>query len=284
MNKDSFKGSGFSEQKLALLASMLEKEGVAQAPRPERIPRSGELPLSSAQMRLWLFDQLEPASSAYNIPIQHEFKGHFDLAAFERSVSEIVRRHEALRTSYLKIDGRPVQKINPPKLFRIPVVDLKSLPEEAREQEVARLVSIDAQQPYDLGVAPLMRAQLLKLAPDEHVLLLNFHHIAFDWWSVGVFEKELAALYNSILRGEEASPLAELPLQYVDVAAWQRQQLQRETLHEQLDYWQKKLSGTLPVLELPADHPRPAIQTYNGSFSCSTLSGKLTESLKTLSQ
>jgi amino acid adenylation domain-containing protein len=284
MNKDSFKGSGFSEQKLALLASMLEKEGVPKAPRPERIPRSGELPLSSAQMRLWLFDQLEPASSAYNIPIQHEFKGHFDLAAFERSVSEIVRRHEALRTSYLKVDGRPVQKINPPELFRIPLVDLRSLPEAAREQEVARLVSMDARQPYDLGNAPLMRARLLKLAPDEHVLLLNFHHIAFDWWSVGVFEKELAALYDSFLRGEEASPLPELPLQYVDFAAWQRQWLQGEILQEQLAYWQKKLSGTLPVLELPTDHPRPAIQTYNGSFLCSTLSGKLTESLKILSQ
>lgn len=284
MNQDSFKGSGFSERKLALLASMLEEEGLPQAPRLEHIPRDGKLPLSSAQMRLWLFDQLEPASSAYNIPVQHEFKGHFDLVAFERSLSEIVRRHEALRTSYLTVEGRPVQKINAPEPFPIPVVDLQSLPKAAREQEVARLVSIDARQPYDLGSAPLMRARLLKLAPDEHVLLLNFHHIAFDWWSVGVFEKELAALYDSFLRGEEASPLPELPLQYVDFAAWQTQRLQGETLREQLDYWQKKLSGSLPVLELPTDHPRPAIQTYNGSFFSSTLSGKLTESLKTLSQ
>jgi amino acid adenylation domain-containing protein len=283
MNKDSFKGRGFSEQKLALLASMLREEGVPQAPSLKRIPRDGELPLSSAQMRLWLFDQLEPASSAYNIPIQHEFKGHFDLVAFERSVSEIVRRHEALRTSYLKVDGRPVQKINPPQSFRIPVVDLQGLPKAAQEQEVARLVSVDARQPYDLGHAPPMRAHLLKLAPDEHVLLLNFHHIAFDWWSVGVFEKELAALYDSFLRGEEASPLPELPLQYVDFAAWQRQQLQGEILQEQLDYWQKKLSGTVP-LGLPTDRPRPPIQTYNGSFSFSMLSAKLTESLKTLSQ
>ena len=283
MNKDSFKGSGFSEQKLALLASMLEKEGVPQAPRLERVPRNGELPLSSAQMRLWLFDQLEPASSAYNIPVQHEFKGRFDLVAFERSLSEIVRRHEALRTSYLTVDGRPVQKINPPELFRIRVVDLQSLPKAAQEQEVARLASIDARQPFDLGRAPLMRAQLLKLAPDEHVLVLNFHHIAFDWWSVGVFEKELAALYDSFLRGE-ASPLPELPLQYVDFAAWQRQQLQGEILQEQLDYWQRKLSGTLSVLELPADHPRPAIQTYKGSVCYSVLSQKLTDSLKILSQ
>jgi amino acid adenylation domain-containing protein len=282
MNKDSFKSRGFSEQKLALLASMLEEEGVPQARSLEHTPREGELPLSSAQMRLWLFDQLEPASSAYNIPVQHEFKGHFDLVAFERSLCEIVRRHEALRTSYLTIDGRPVQRINPPELFRVPVVDLQGLPKAAREQEVARLASIDARQPFDLGSAPLMRAQLVKLAPDEHLLVLNFHHIAFDWWSVGVFEKELAALYDSFLRGE-ASPLPELPLQYVDFAAWQRQQQQGEILQEQLDYWQKKLSGTLP-LGLPTARPRPAIQTYNGSFLSSTLSGKLTESLKTLSQ
>ncbi|MGB6333124.1 MAG: condensation domain-containing protein, partial [Candidatus Sulfotelmatobacter sp.] len=117
MNQDSFKGSGFSERKLALLASMLEEEGLPQAPRLEHIPRDGKLPLSSAQMRLWLFDQLEPASSAYNIPVQHEFKGHFDLVAFERSLSEIVRRHEALRTSYLTVEGRPVQKINAPEPF-----------------------------------------------------------------------------------------------------------------------------------------------------------------------
>ncbi|MFZ0538832.1 MAG: amino acid adenylation domain-containing protein, partial [Candidatus Sulfotelmatobacter sp.] len=284
MNKDSFKGRGFSEQKLALLASMLAEEGVPEAPSLKRIPRDGELPLSSAQMRLWLFDQLEPASSAYNIPVQYEFIGHFDVVAFERSLTEIVRRHEALRTSYLRVDGRPVQKINPPELFRIVVVDLQSLPKAAREREVTRLVSIDARQSYDLGNAPLLRARLLKLAYDEHVLLLNFHHIAFDWWSVGVFEKELAALYGSFLRGKETSPLPELPLQYVDFAAWQRRWLQGEILQEHLDYWQKKLSGTLPVLELPTEHPRPAVQTYNGSFSRSTLSGKLTESLKTLSQ
>jgi amino acid adenylation domain-containing protein len=284
MSKDLTKGRSLSEQKLALLASLLEEEGVPQAPRLERIPRGGELPLSSAQMRLWLFDQLEPASSAYNIPVQHEFKGDFDLMAFERSLSEIVRRHEVLRTSYLIVDGRPVQKINPPELFRIPVVDLQGLPEAAQKQEVARLASIDSRQPFDLGSAPFMRARLMKLAPREHVLLLSFHHIAFDWWSVGVFEKELAVLYDSFLEGEEASPLPELPFQYVDFAAWQRRRLQGRILQEQLDYWQKKLNGTLPVMQLPSDRPRPAIQTYNGSFLCSTVSGKLTESLKAVSQ
>jgi surfactin family lipopeptide synthetase A len=284
MSKDSSKDRGFSEQKLALLASLLEKEGVQQAPRPKRISRDGELPLSSAQMRLWLFDQLEPSSAAYNVAIRHDFRGHLDLAAFERSLSEIVRRHDVLRTCYLRVDGGPVQKIVGPELFRIPVIDLQDLPEVDREREVAILASADARQPFDLGKAPLVRAQLLKLAPDEHVLLLNFHHIAFDWWSYGVFEHELAELYDAYLRGEEASPLPELPLQYVDFAAWQRQWLQGEILQEQLVYWQKKLSGSLPVLELPTDRPRPAIQTYNGSLFTSALSRELTKALKILNQ
>jgi aspartate racemase len=284
MSKDSSKGRGFSEQKLALLASLLEKEGAPPAPRLKLIPRDGELPISSAQMRLWLFDQLEPGSAAYNVAISHDFNGHFDLVAFERSLSEIVRRHEVLRTCFVRADGRAVQKIVPPELFRIPVIDLQGMSEVAREREVASLASAHARHPFDLEKAPLMRAQLLKLAPDKHVLLLNFHHIAFDWWSNGVFEEELATLYDAFLRGEEASPLPELPLQYVDFAAWQRHWLQEEILQEQLDYWQKKLSGTLPVLELPTDRPRPAIQTYNGSLFTSVLSKKLTEALKILNQ
>ena len=284
MSKDSFKKSGLSEQKLALLASMLEEEGVPRVPSLKRIPRDGELPLSPAQTGLWLLDQLEPGSAAYNIPVRHDLKGHLDLGAFERSLSEIVRRHEVLRTYYLRVDGRPVQKIAPPELFRIPMVDLQGLPEAAREQEVARLASAEAGEAFDLGKAPLIRARLLKLGLDEHVLLLNFHHIAFDGWSYGVFEKELAVLYDAFLQGEEASPLSELPLQYVDFSAWQKQWLQGEILQEQLDYWQNKLSGALPVLELPTDRPRPAVQTYKGSISYSALSKKLTEALKILSQ
>jgi hypothetical protein len=287
MSEDRLKNRSFSARKLALLASLLDEEGIQQAPSLKRIPRDGELPLSSAQMRLWLFDQLEPGSSAYSIPVRHDFKGAFDIAAFERSLSEIVRRHEVLRTCYLRVDGRPVQKIVPAESFRLLVIDLqeslRGLPEAAREQEVGSLASAFAKQPIELGNAPLLRASLLKLSPDEHVLFLNIHHIAYDWWSFGVFEKELAALYDAFVRGE-ASPLPELPLQYVDFTAWQQERLQGEILREQLDYWQKKLSGELPTLELPTDQPRPAIQTYNGSFVSSALSKKLTEALKTLSQ
>ena len=283
MSKDSFKRVNFSEQKLALLASLLKEERLPQAPALKRIPRDGQLPLSSAQTRLWLFDQLEPGSVAYNIPVQHRFTGHFDVAAFERSLTEVVRRHEVLRTSYLLVDGQPVQKIASPETIRIPVVDLQDLPETVREREVARLALHDGRQPFNLGKAPLIRVRLLKLAPEEQVLLLTFHHIAFDWWSFGVFENELAVLYDAFLRGDEASPLPELPFQYVDFAAWHREWLQGEILQEQLDYWQAMLNGSLPV-ELPADHPRPTVQTYNGTFLSAALSKKLTEALKTLSR
>ncbi len=284
MTKDSQRDHSFSEQKLALLARLLQEEGVSQAPSLKRIPRDNELPLSYAQMGLWLFDQLEPCSAAYNIPVQHNLKGHFDRAAFEKSLTEILRRHEVLRTCYQRVDGRPVQKIAPPELFRIPVVDLQYLPAEDREHEVARLASSHARRPFDLEKPPFIRACLLRLGPDEHVLLLNFHHIAFDGWSYGVFEEELAVLYNAFLGGEGSSPLPELSLQYVDFAAWQQQWLQGQILQEQLDYWRNKLGGALPVLELPTDRPRPAVQTYNGSIACSVLSKKLTEALKILSQ
>ena len=287
MSKESFIDRGFSEQKLALLASLLEQEGVAPPSALKRIPRDLELPLSSAQMRLWLFDQLEPESAAYNIPVRHDFKGPFNLAAFERSLTEIVRRHEALRTYYLRIDGRPVQKIASPESIRVPLVDLQTklqgVPEAVREQELASLASAYAREPFDLGQAPLLRARLLRVASDQHVLLLNVHHIAFDWWSFGVFERELAALYDAFSGGEQESPLSDLPLQYVDFTAWQQEQLRGETLQQHLDYWQTRLSGELPPLELPTDQPRPAVQTYRGTIMCSQLPKRLTEALKALS-
>jgi amino acid adenylation domain-containing protein len=287
VSKETSIDRGFSEQKLALLASLLEEEGVAPPSALKRIPRDLELPLSSAQMRLWLFDQLEPESAAYNIPIRHDFKGPFNLAAFERSLTEIVRRHEALRTYYLRMDGRPVQKIAAPEPIRVAVVDLQTklqrLTEAACEQQLANLALEYAREPFDLGKAPLLRARLLKIAPDKNVLLLNVHHIAFDWWSCGVFERELAALYDAFSSGEKDSPLPDLPVQYVDFTAWQREQSRGEVLEQNVGYWQKKLSGELPPMELPTDQPRPAVQTYRGSIVSSTLSKKLTEAIKALS-
>ena len=263
-------------------------KGTSQATRPQpptvaRVPRDRELPLSFAQMRLWLLDRLEPATPTYNIPSCFRLKGKFNLAAFEQSLTEIVRRHEALRTCFLTVDGRPVQKIASPEPFQVSVVDLQGLPEAAREEAAARLALVDARQPFDLGKAPLMRATLLKLAAEEQVLLLNVHHIAFDGWSFGVFERELSVLYKAFLQGK-ASPLPELPIQYADFAVWQREWLQGEVLQTQLDYWKERLSGSLPVLELPTDRPRPTVQTYNGGKVFFAFSKRLTDGLKSLSQ
>lgn len=268
------------------ILQFLKDACLATRPQPlaiKRIPRDGELPPSFAQARLWLLNQLESGGVAYNIPSLFRLKGNFNQAAFEQSLSEIVRRHEVLRTYYLAVDGRPVQKIAPPGLFRIPVVDLQALPETVRAKEAARLAFVDAKQPFDLAKAPLMRATLLKLAPEEQILLLNIHHIAFDVWSFGVLTQEMSALYKAFLNGKP-SPLPDLPIQYVDFAAWQQEWLQGEVLQAQLDYWKERLSGSLPVLELPTDRPRPALQTYNGSNVSFALSKELTKALKILSR
>ncbi len=257
--------------------------GTRLLPPPiDRTPRDKELPLSFAQMRLWLLDRLSPETATYIIQECFRLKGEFNLAAFEQSLTDIVRRHEALRTCFLTVDGRPVQKIAPPEPFQICVVDLQGLP-EAAQQEAARLALADARRPFDLSKAPLIRATLLKLAAEEQVLLLMMHHIVFDEWSFGVFERELSVLYKAFLRGQ-ASPLPELPIQYADFAVWQREWLQGEVLQAQLDYWKEKLGGNLPVLELPMDRPRPGLLTHNGSIVTFLLSPDLAERLKTLSR
>jgi len=284
MNRDPFKRVGFSEQKLALLASILDKEGIRPQLAPvKRIPRDGELPLSFAQRRLWLLDQLEPHTATYNIPSWYRLKGKLNVAAFEQSLTEIVRRHEALRTCFLTVDGRPVQKIASPGPLQVSVVDLQGLPEVVREEEAARLAMLHAQQPFDLGKAPLLRASLLKLSPEEHVLLFNIHHIACDGWSLGVFEREFSVLYKAFVQGK-ASPLPELPIQYADYAVWQQEWLQGKVLQTQLDYWKEKLRGSPPFLQLPTDHPRPPFQTYSGPTVSWVLSAELTEGLRTLSR
>jgi hypothetical protein len=163
------------------------------------------------------------------------------------------------------------------------VVNLQGLDEAAREEEAARLVLVYASQPFDLRKAPLMRATLLKLAAEDQVLLLNMHHIVFDGWSFDVFERELSVLYTAFLQGQ-SSPLPEPPVQYADFAVWQREWLKGEVLQAQLDYWKEKLGGSLPVLELPMDHHRPSLQTYNGSTVTFVLSSKLTEELNTFSR
>jgi amino acid adenylation domain-containing protein len=257
----------------------LEKRVVSSI---QPVARDGALPPSFAQERLWFLDQLEPGSSAYNIPAAFRLKGVLDRTALEQSLNEIVRRHEVLRTTFATVGGQPVQVIASDLNLALPIVDLCKFPEAKREIEVQRLVTEEAQRPFDLIQDPFLRTTLLHLDDEEHVLLLTMHHIVSDGWSMGVFNQELAALYKAF-SARKPSPLPELPIQYADFAHWQRQWLQGEVLEAQLAYWKQQLGGSLPVLKLPTDRPRPAIQTFQGATQSFMLSATLTESLNALS-
>ena len=270
------------------ILNFLREAGAAshmQAPAIVAAPRSGELPLSFAQMRLWLLDRLEPGMATYNVPADYRLKGKLDLGALEKSLRELVRRHEAsCARVFRRWRGDRYRRSLRRKGCGFAVVDLQGLRRrDALEREVARLAAADAQRPFDLGQGPLLRVSLLKLGEQEHVLLLNVHHIVFDGWSWGVLALELSVLYAAYGRGEE-SPLGELAIQYGDFAVWQREWMQGEVLEGQLNYWKEKLGGSLPVLELPTDRVRPSVQTYRGSTISFDLSKSVTEGLQKLSR
>ena len=254
--------------------------------KPGSIPRRsqpGPAPLSFAQERMWFLDQLEPGNPAYNRPVYLRLMGGLNVAVLEKSLNEIVDRHEALRTVFQATDGRPAQVVTPTLTLSLPVVDLHNLPEAEREEEVRRLTTEEAQRPFDLAQGPFLKAALLKLGEEEHLLLLFMHHIVFDGWSVGVLHRELTALYEAFSTGEP-SPLPELPIQYADFAHWQRGWMDGDILQEGLAYWRQGLDGAPAVLELPTDRPRPAVQTSRGASQSMTLPKTLSKSLKVLSQ
>ncbi|MBD2468775.1 non-ribosomal peptide synthetase [Nostoc sp. FACHB-145] len=245
--------------------------------------RQGNIPLSFAQQRLWFLSQLEPNSSAYNIPAAVRLTGKLNVAALSKSLNEIIRRHEILRTTFTVVDGEAIQVIGKGENFTFSVIDLQALSEEKKQQEVSKLAALEAQKPFDLLQGQLLRASLLQLAETDHVVLLTMHHIVSDGWSTGIFIKELTALYTAFSQGQ-ASPFSELPIQYADFATWQRRWLQGEVLQTQLNYWKQQLGGNLPILELPSDRPRPVIQSNNGATRPLQLSKSLTEKLKDLSK
>lgn len=262
---------------VANLASTLSSQAITP------VSREGNLPLSFAQQRLWFLDQMEPGNPLYNIPGAVRLKGSLNVAALEQSFNEIARRHEVLRTNFKTVDGQPVQVIASTLTLTLPMLDWQHLSNNEREAEVLRLADQEAQQPFDLASSPLLRITLVRLDEAEYVALLTMHHIVFDAWSTSVLVQELTALYEAFSTGQP-SPLPELPIQYADFAAWQRQRLQGEVLDTQLSYWQKQLSGNLPFLQLPVDRPRPRVQTFRGARYSFSLPTNLTEALKTLSQ
>ncbi len=223
------------------------------------VPDRATQPLSFAQQRLWFIDQLDPGSSMYNVSLAYRLTGVLDVKALESSINELVRRHEALRTTFRKMDEEPVQVIAPFVATPLHVLDLSGLTGLEAEQQANR----EAQTPFDLAAGPLIRTRLMRLGAAEHVLVFVVHHIVFDGWSAGLLLREISALYAACVQGLP-SPLPELPIQYADYAAWQRQWLQGEVLDRQLRYWTQQLAGA-PQMELPTDRPRPVAQSHRGA-------------------
>src|SRR5205807_4663904 len=209
--------------------------------------------------------------------------GHLDISALEQSLNEIIRRHESLRTSFGTFEGQPVQVIAAAEWVGLAVIDLSGFGEEEREAAGLRLAQEEAQRPFDLARGPLLRVSLLRLAEQEHIALLTMHHIISDGWSVGVMIREVAALYEAYVGGG-TSPLAELPIQYADYAVWQREWLSGIVLDEQLAYWKQQLGGELPVLELPTDYTRSALQSFEGGREHLRLPAELSEGLRAVSR
>jgi len=274
-----------SPAKRALLEQRLKQKAV-QTTAETSIPRLSDrdsAPLSFSQTRMWFLDQLEPGNTAYNRPSNIHITGQLNLTVLEQSLNEVIRRHDILRTKFPAFDGQPTQVIMPTLTLSLPIIDLSDLPKNQKEEEVQRLATQEAQQPFDLSELPLIRATLLQQSQEDHILLMTFHHIIFDGWSMGVLIQELATLYQAFSTGQ-SNPLPELPIQYADFAQWQRQRFQGEKLQSQLAYWKQQLGGELPVLELPTDRPRAAIQTFRGAKEVLILPRTLSDALKALSQ
>jgi amino acid adenylation domain-containing protein len=222
------------------------------------------IPLSYAQQRLWFLDQLEPNSPLYNVPSALRIQGELNLSALKLSLQQIVERHEILRTVYVLANETPAQKILENFVLDVPLVNLASLTEACRQDDLSRRLAQEAGRPFDLSEDLMVRAAVYRLAPRDHVLFLNIHHIACDEWSMTVLHKELASFYRAACRGG-LSPLSELPVQYADFAIWQRDGLEGPGFKKQLDYWRSQLSGTLPAIELPADKQAPRVANYRGA-------------------
>ncbi len=252
-------------------------------PAPAHHERNGESPLSFAQERLWFMEQLEPGRAFNNIPTAFRIEGALNNHALERAMAEMLRRHDILRTAFSGADGRPVAVVKPEGTVVIPTIDLSTLTATEREVEANRCLEEEARRPFDLATGPLLRVTLIRLADAEHLLLITMHHIACDGWSMGVFHRELAALYQAYSNGGP-SPLPRLHFDYADFSCWQRQRMQGELLEQQLKFWKKQLDSAPTALDLPIDRPRPPMQTYRGTVQQFTLSTELAAELRQLSR
>ena len=241
------------------------------------------IPLSYAQQRLWFLEQLNPDTAAYNIPFVFRLLGPLDLSALQQALNALVARHEIFRTTFSSYDGNPQQIIADHLSISIPAIDISAWPQAQRETEALRLASEEVQRPFDLAQGPLQRTLVVQLSANDHLLIITWHHIIIDGWSLGVFTRELRVLYEAFSHSRTPT-LPALPLQYADFAMWQRQWVQGEAIAKQVAYWKRQLAGVPPLLQLPTDHPRPAQQTYRGARLAFPISPSLTAALQRLSQ
>jgi amino acid adenylation domain-containing protein len=276
----------FESPTVAGLAAKIEAIRSAErhvtTPPIERVSRDGDMPLSYAQQRLWFLDQLNPGNTSYNIHKSVRLEGRLDIPALEQTLTEIVRRHESLRTTFPARNGSPAQVIAPAEAFKLEVVNLEAFAPDEREAQAHRLATEEGGRPFDLSCDPMLRARLLRLGAEEHVLLFTMHHIVSDAWSMGVLVREVTALYEAISKGQ-LSTLSELPIQYADFAHWQRGWLQGEVGETHLSYWTGQLARLPQMLEFPTDKPRPTVQSYHGAYHTQAFSKETSDALKALS-
>ena len=271
----------FEASRLDEFAARLSAMAPSLRPPLRAVVRDGDLPLSAAQSRLWFFWQMEPTSAAYNVPGALRLRGELDESALRRAFDALVERHETLRTTFEEVDGQACQRIQPARPLELVRLDLSA--ETDAEGAARRLAEEEAQRPFDLRHGPLLRLTLLKLADNDHVLLLTLHHIVSDGWSIRVLVDEFSRLYGAFSTGADLQ-LPALPVQYADYAQWQRELLAGEEGQRQLNWWTEQLGTQTPVLELAADRPRPAVQSYRGGSLGFSLDAGLGASLKRLAR
>lgn len=278
--------AGLTPEKRVLLERLLLERRRPAAAAADTIPRrqgSGPWPLSYSQELMWLLDQLNPGSNAYNSPDATRLEGPLDVAALRRAIEAVVARNEVLRTTYDAVDGQPVQVVHPSGPVELIVVDLSGLPSEQRQAELDRYLKAESERTYDLRTDPVLRPSLLRLADEDHVLLLVLHHIAVDGWSKGVMWRELTACYDAFTARREPE-LPPLPVQYADWAVWHRSWLDAGVLDEQLRYWKEAMAGAPELLELPTDRTRPPVRTGLGERRDVMLDADVLDGLRRLAR
>jgi hypothetical protein len=284
VNKLQERIAGLSQEKRALLEKWLLENGTPAA-HTQIPPRESSDPcaLSFSQQRLWFLTQLEPESPIYNVPHAIRIRGALNSVALQRALNAIVGRHHTLRSTFDFAAGNPVQVVRDAPVLELPTLDLRAMEVAEREVEMQRLLEEEARRPFNLSTDLMIRTVLLCVNEEEHVLLLTMHHIASDAWSTGILFREIASFYEEFCGGKP-SRAPDLPIQYADYAVWQRARFQGELLASQLAYWRNQLDHLSPVLDLPTDRPRPAIQTHRGARRAFKLPRSLRDGIRSLSR